>query len=325
MKPADHAKLDYGAADQIAIDWLLASDEPGIRLQVRRDLLGDAADDDLKRVVDGPLMQQLLADQEADGSFGVHPYTKWRGAHWRLVSLVDLGLPAGEPHAAAAASTVLDWLDGEVDPAQLRTLQGRYRGHASQEGNAVFVATRLGMAGDPRVHRLVAALLLWQWPDGGWNCDRRPAVSHSSFYESLAPLLGLAEYAATTGDSEAAGGARRAAEFFLAHKVFKSHRRDRPGDADWLLLQYPIYHYFDVLHGLRALQLAGALADPRTRDAVDLLRAKQHDDGTWHVEHRPRWLPGGTYRTEVVRWERSGPSQMLTLHALRVLRAAGSQ
>ncbi|MEP7158071.1 MAG: DUF554 family protein [Chloroflexota bacterium] len=38
MKPADHAKLDYSPRDQLAIDWLLKSDEPGIRLQARRDL-----------------------------------------------------------------------------------------------------------------------------------------------------------------------------------------------------------------------------------------------------------------------------------------------
>ena len=35
----------------------------------------------------------LLAGQRRDGGFGVHPYRKWTGAHWRLVSLVELEVP----------------------------------------------------------------------------------------------------------------------------------------------------------------------------------------------------------------------------------------
>jgi hypothetical protein len=34
----------------------------------------------------------LLPGQRGDGGFGVHPYRKWTGAHWRLVSLVELFL-----------------------------------------------------------------------------------------------------------------------------------------------------------------------------------------------------------------------------------------
>jgi hypothetical protein len=41
MKPADHGKLDYSPIEKLAIESLLASDEPGIRLQMRRDLLGE--------------------------------------------------------------------------------------------------------------------------------------------------------------------------------------------------------------------------------------------------------------------------------------------
>src|SRR5688500_5652640 len=106
MKPADHAKLDYSPLDQLAIDWLLKSDEPGIRMQVWRDLLGGAENDDAAKVLDGPLVKQLLADQQREGGFGGHPYKKWDGAHWRLVSLVELGIAAGEPRALAAAETV---------------------------------------------------------------------------------------------------------------------------------------------------------------------------------------------------------------------------
>src|ERR1051326_5224560 len=96
--------------DQAAIDWLLSSDESGIRMQARRDLLGEDAADDAAKVLDGPWVRALLDGQRDDGGFGVNVYGKWLGAHWRLVSLVELGCPAGEPRAMAAYDTVLDWL-----------------------------------------------------------------------------------------------------------------------------------------------------------------------------------------------------------------------
>ena len=100
------ATLDATADDptRAALAWLLASDEPAVRHLARRDLLGDGdgAAADAARVLEGPKVTALLAGQRADGGFGVRPYSKWTGAHWRLVSLVELAAPAGEPRLQAA-------------------------------------------------------------------------------------------------------------------------------------------------------------------------------------------------------------------------------
>ena len=133
--------------------------------------------------------------QREGGGFGVHPYQKWIGAHWRLVSLAELGFPKGDPRAEAAANHVLDWLTSDAHLQRITLIKGRWRQHASQEGNAVGACSRLGLAGDPRVRRLVHSLLEWQWPDGGWNCDKNPQAIHSSFMETLLPLRGLALHA----------------------------------------------------------------------------------------------------------------------------------
>ncbi|HYN64415.1 MAG TPA: hypothetical protein VES36_07420 [Candidatus Limnocylindrales bacterium] len=97
---------------QPAVEWLLHSREPAIRGMARRDLLGERDPDDLGRVLGGPIVRALLSGQQPDGSFGNDPYRKWTGAHWRLVSLVELELPEGEPRAMAALETVLNWLTG---------------------------------------------------------------------------------------------------------------------------------------------------------------------------------------------------------------------
>lgn len=47
------------------------------------------------------------------------------------------------------------------------------RAHASHEGNALAVCSRLGLGRDLRAELLAEPLVRWQWPDGGWNCDRR--------------------------------------------------------------------------------------------------------------------------------------------------------
>src|SRR5664280_2902993 len=116
-----------------AVNWLLSSAEPAVRLLARRDLLGE---DDVHtdEVLDGPMVRTLLSGQCRDGGFGVHPYRKWTGAHWRLVSLLELGIPAGEPRALRAAHTVLDWLTGREHRSSVVTVDGLVRCHASQGG-----------------------------------------------------------------------------------------------------------------------------------------------------------------------------------------------
>ncbi len=85
-----------------AVTWLLNSDEPAIGVLARRDVLGEPAEADAGLMLAGPRVTALLSGQRPGGGFGVHPYRKWTGAHWRLVSLAELGIPPPEPRAAAA-------------------------------------------------------------------------------------------------------------------------------------------------------------------------------------------------------------------------------
>ena len=198
-----HCSMDPGVDPSPSVAWLLASEEPAVRYLARRDLLGDADADawaaDAARILDGPKVRALLAGQQPDGGFGVRPYSKFAGAHWRLVSLVELAVPAGEPRVLAATSTVLDWLTGRSHRRGVKVIAGLARRCASQEGNALAVACRVGMAGDPRVELMARSLVGWQWPDGGWNCDPRASGRRSSFHESLPPAWGLHEYWLATG------------------------------------------------------------------------------------------------------------------------------
>jgi hypothetical protein len=306
-----------------AVEWLLASDEPAIAALARRDLLDENVRPTLDELRRGALVGGLLAGQRRDGGFGVNVYGKWGGAHWRLVSLVELGVPPGEPPLLAALETVLAWLTGSGHRSRIPTIDGLTRRCASQEGNALAVACRLGLADDERVELLARSLAEWQWPDGGWNCDKRASGRRSSFHESLPPLWGLHEYAEATGAAWACAAADRTAELFLEHGLFRSLRTREPVHPTWLVAHYPPFWHYDVPQALLILARAGHVRDPRAEEALDLLVGLRRPDGRWQAGGR-WWRPPGSAgaNVEVVDWGR-GPSPMLTLNALRILRTAG--
>lgn len=271
----------------------------------------------------------------------MHPYQKWTGAHWRLVSLVELGVPQGFRPAVRATDLVLDWLLSEAHLRNVPLIHGRYRRCASQEGNALAVCSRLGIGQDPRVRRLAESLVGWQWPDGGWNCDRKEDAHHSSFNESLSTLWGLVEYYDATGDNRARETVKKASELFLRHRIFRScrtdegrqpetfHGRVRRGVQLITELHYPLYWHYDILQALIILDRAGKLGDSRNNDAIDLVESKRLEDGRWRPEgyywnlKRKTRTKVQVSNVEVVDWGRNGPNEMITLNALRVLKSAG--
>ncbi len=330
-----------------AVAFLLQSDEPAIRFLVRRELLDDDGPLDAAAILSGPRVTALLTGQRsaefrsgngwrslpgAEFGFGVGAYRNWTGAHWRLISLVELAVPPLEQRACLAAEQVLGWL---ARPERLREapiVEGLARRCASVEGNALAVCCRLGLAGDERVALLAASLIGWQWPDGGWNCELRASGRRSSFHESLAPAWGLHEYAQATGNQDAQEAASRAAELFLSHRMFRSMSTGQPIRREWLLPHYPPYWHYDILQGLLVMTRLGFAADPRLKDAVEVLEDLRSADGTWS-SGACWWKPLGdgrdgnrglkAWNAEVVDWGRSGPNEMITLNALRVLRAVG--
>ncbi|HTW55935.1 MAG TPA: hypothetical protein VMG36_05770, partial [Thermoplasmata archaeon] len=307
--------------------WLLRSNDPSVRYLALTEVLGRSPRSRAVRsarteISHGRRLRALLSGQRTDGGFGVHWYKKWAGTTWRLVSAVELAAPPDDAIVRRAAEHLLAELPSlDREPRRIR---GRFRLHASVIGNPLGVCARLGMADDPRVRRIAHALVRWQWPDGGWNCDGTPGARHSSFYESLAPLWGLSEYRRATHDPAVAPAIDRAAELFLRHRLFRSCHGNAVMDPRWTRLHYPLYWHYDILQALRVLDRAGRLADPRAREALDLLESKRAADGTWRAEGR-FWRRGlvRAANTEVVDWGRDGPNEMITLNALRVLVAAG--
>ena len=88
--------------DDGAIAWLLGSKDPSVRLLTLTDVVGASprsreVREAREAIPSGPRVRRLLRGQKRDRGFGVDPYAKWTGAHWRLVLLVELGIPQKHP------------------------------------------------------------------------------------------------------------------------------------------------------------------------------------------------------------------------------------
>jgi hypothetical protein len=301
--------------------------EPALAWKVAINVLGEAPDSNLARKAAETtrrslLVSQLLAGRDTTG----HPYRKWIGSHWVLSILADLGYPPGDASIhPMMEETYNAWLS-VTHKKHIRLIDGRTRRCASQEGNAIWSSLRLGMA-DKRTEELVSRLLEWQWPDGGWNCDKRPEADSSSFMETLIPLRALALYAHVSGDPKAATAAERASEIFLKRRLYKRLSDGSVMDKHFLLLHYPPYWHYDILFALKVMAESGFLADPACADALDLLESKRLPDGGFPAEEsfsRPTRPQLSGYSP--VTWGGSSAKRMnpfVTADALYVLRMAG--
>jgi len=267
---------------------LLKSGEPSVRFKVVVNVLGRRPDTtEIKKLQKetrlSPRVTSLLSERDEDGRIPFHPYSKWCGAHWVVVCLADIGYPAGDESPGPLREQVCGWLLSESHQRGIETIDGRMRRCASQEGNALFSFLRLGLA-DGRADELAERLMKWQWPDGGWNCDKRPEAKHSSFMESLIPLRALALYGKVSGSSQAKAAAARAAEIFLNRRLYKRQRDGRVIANDFIELHYPCYWQYDILFGLKVMAEAGFIEDDRCAEALDLLESKRLPDGGFPAE-----------------------------------------
>jgi hypothetical protein len=316
------------------VQTLLCSDEPAVRYRAITRLAGGSTygHDALaaqEAVRHSPQVAALLAERGEDGRIAGSAYSKWTGAHWVLAALADLGYPAGDESLIPLREQVLGWLLSERHTGSIRAIDGRVRRCASQEGNALYALMALGLA-DDRAEELATRLMGWQWPDGGWNCDKRPEAQTSSFMESLIPLRALALYTRYTGSGRAASATQRAAEVFLSRRMFRGRRDGQVMRPDFTTLHYPCYWHYDVLFGLTVLAEAGLIGDERCAEALDLLEEKRLPGGGWPAEAKYyRVSTDAADRRSgrsTVDWGGASARRMnefVTVDALWVLRAAG--
>lgn len=288
------------------IDRLLKSDEPSIRWKMRINVLGEDRDSAGIRkleaeIKDSPRVKALLQKMDKKGRMNTNIYAKWQGAQWIFMTLSDIGYPRGDKSLQPEMDEVVStWLEprfysefvAATKPDAYKKLkqgiplmQGRYRTCASQQGNALYSSLKLGLY-DERAPKLVERLLYWQWPDGGWNCDKDAEADTSTFIHTLWSMRGLHEYVRRTGDKKAREAVKRATEVLLTRKLFKSAHSGKIIREEFVKLHYPLYWHYDILGALKVFAEIGETKDPRLQDALKLLQEKELPDGGWAAESK---------------------------------------
>ena len=294
---------------------LSAMDEPFVRYKIRLNVSTRPPREREIRILrdeirESVLVRTLLAELDAAGRIPLPPSHRWRGAHWVLYMLADLGSAPRDQSLWALRDQAWEWL---LDPNRPEPICGAI------EGNALYYLLFLEID-DGRADALAQRL--------AGSLPKALGRSPAAFGQALTALRGLALHARLRAARASGDAAAYLAEHLLAHHLYQK-LDGSPLSADCASLHYPCYEHCDFLFGLKVMAEVGYLADARCRAALDLLKSKQLADGNFPAE-RKYYRVGrvGKCDDSLVDWgrpNRSRPNLHVTCDALGVLHAAGER
>ena len=332
-------------------DWLLESDDAGVRYLALRDIV-DAGEKEIKAAkvkahCEGPIAR-IMAKMNPEG-YWVTPdqvyYPKFKSIVWSIMSLAQLGGSIEEDKRIGTACSYL------LDHALLKGGQFSPRGKPTNiglclQGNMLTSLMDLGF----RDKRLDVA---YEWTARRVTGEGLPKKLNN---DGLAPAEGVSgpfryvkfitdpHFGCRTNEemscawagtlvmtafsrlpvSRRSGLIKRAIEvgvdFFFsgdpAKADFPGHRAGVP-DKRWWLFSFPSLGT-DILRIAEALTALGYGGDPRLANTLDLIKGKQDENGRWPLDYN-------FFRTHKM-WVNYGsegePNKWVTLRALRVLKQA---
>jgi hypothetical protein len=313
------------------LDQLRNSIEPSIRYSIAKYI--DDIDPNKKIMKD--LQAEIKTSDRVksllEGLELKHPYSKWQGAHWILSLLPELNYPSGDEQLKPLRDQAYDWLFSKVHLKSIKTINGKVRRCASQEGNAIYYSEVLGLA-DERTDELVNRLLAFQWDDGGWNCDKNPKACNSSYNESLIPFRALIRYLHDNRDhisksriNEIEHAITDAKEVFLKRELYISSTTGQEIKAQFTLLHFPYYWRYNVLFALKVMNEGGFLSDPRCQKAIALIESKELPTGGFPAEKRYYYSKTAQSGATAVNWggvNKIKPNEWVSSEVYQILKAS---
>ena len=303
--------------DQKTIGWLMEGD-PALRWQVLRDLVhapGHMIQEERHRVAVEGVGAHLLALQDpirqwSDGSDRSYYQSPAGSALFVLHMLADLGLDPESSQAQKAIAMIRDsvrhysgnmlFFDGETE--------------ACINGRILLVSAYFDLVSHPLKNRLLGE----QLADGGWNCEAPPS-RRSSVHSTICVLEGLAAYECIYGPDASIQAARENGENYLLTRHLMRRRSDGQFITNELTnFLFPAFWHYDILRALEYFRSSGRRPVDPMREAIEIVQAKQNENGRWILE---REFPSDGLPTNL--GETVGEeSRWITLRALRVLQWA---
>lgn len=326
-----------------ALDWLLEPRDPPVRLHALTDILEHPPDgrevvSTRKRVPSYQPVRRIFGAQTSKGYWPPENTCyrpKYTATVWPLILLGEIGVHA-EPRIETACEHFLSlhqMNNGAFSWVSSRDKRMKMEEEACLTGNMIRTLIVFGYGEDPRVQKAIEWMPEHQQEDGGWNCDYPlRQVKHSSFMSTVEPLWAYSEIPRSQWTRKMKHSISRGAEFLLMHHIYKSDHHDWTPTELWgeqpTKFHFPMYYYYDALHGLRVLVKLGYGDDERVRDAVHLVLSKKTPEGKWLLEGD--WLREWKGMTKVKRRRAivniehlMKPSKWVTLNCYRALLGTG--
>jgi hypothetical protein len=333
-----------------SLHWLLDKTDPHIRYLTLRDIMD-------KEIAGGEMALEhenlnrteharRFVNAERNGVIGDKKNfdVYYKGAMWFFAEAVEYGFDIRDELVRNTAEFILN------------RCQMRSGGFTLNWKPEVEVACRTGdmikyliLAGyrDERIERGIEWIVKNQRDDGGWlhcpisgTCDvlrfllfkrsgkglkREGSIDVlSCFYATIACSMALVlSRDMYKGQIDSI---KRAAEFFLKRRMFKSERDPeihiktvKGWNRDFTQLGYPVLSQYDILYGLIFIARAGYFGDSRIGEAFNLIVSKQDSNGKWMLEcARTGMLFGNMIKRSIDR-----ESKWVTLNVIRMLKYAG--
>lgn len=318
--------------------WLLEDDPtlPSARYLALRDLLDRPASDAELGVAAESVMRSgpvpaILEAQAPEGHWakpGTGYSPKYRGTLWSVLILAELGASPEEPRIRKACEYVLDHAISTNGAFSCNARPVPSGAILCLNGNLLFAMVRLGFWGDERVRSVadwLAGAILGEnrvpyYDSGtsgpGFACGvnlKQPCGWGAN--KALRGLLAIPQQDRTP---EVARALDKGADFLLSRNPAEA---DYPStervSTTWFKLGFPLSYWSDVLETATNLAALGLGADPRVQPALDWVVSKRAPDGRWKLENSLN----GKMWTDIE--QRGKPSKMVSLRALRALKAAG--
>ena len=307
-------------------EWLLSAGQPWVVYHTLVDILDrEETDPDVvatrAAAAKAEPIEKIFAQQTAAGGWEADTLcyscsSQHQGDTMSLLSaLADFGLAVEDERVARACEFALRF---QTDSGDFRVTVEDSQTFICLSANTVRSLAALGLGEDERVQRTYQYIVETQRLDGGWihsksaQRGRRREYIPSCPHATLNVLWALAEHP-DLRDSQVA---RDGAEVVLRHWEERTRPYGWGIGSSWPRLKYPfiwygLLKYADALSRFAFLFLKG---DPRLREVVDLLIAKQDGEGRWWAESIYKYWKGFDFG------QKKAPSPWITLLALRVIK-----
>jgi len=322
------------------IDWLLEESNPSVRYFTLTDILDkDQNDDEVKlaqeKIMGEGIVPKILNKQKAGGYWetaeNFYIRTKYKGTVWQFIILSELRADGNNEKIQNTCEFILQNSQDKLSGAFAYYSGEKGGDHnkvlACLTGNMLWSLIRFGYLEDSRIQKGIDWIVKYQrFDDGikkapeGWpyNVGSKKGEAcwgtHTCHMVVVKNLKALAEIPPDKRSYDVRDIINKAAEYMLNHHVYKqSYNLDTVAKQEWVQFGFPLFWKIDALEVLDILTKIGN-KDNRMQDAINLVIAKQNENGRWILE---KSFNG---RMQVNIEQKGKESKWITLFALRVLK-----